>query len=129
MVTLEFVPYSEVGHLDTEKKIAKLLGIVKEDSIVVMQGRLEVFEETTLIERTMEEINSSGFKGIEICTIYPKVGSGIFEFFRGGMAKILLGNREGITVIGPASIVREIKRDPNKIQLFMRNKRKSRRRR
>ena len=31
---------------------------------------------------------------------------------------MLLGDREGITIIGPASVVKEIRRDPNKIQLF-----------
>jgi hypothetical protein len=34
------------------------------------------------------------------------------------MAKLLLGNREGVTIIGPASIVKEIKRDPNKVELL-----------
>jgi hypothetical protein len=29
-----------------------------------------------------------------------------------------LGERQGLTIIGPASIVKEIKKDPNKIQLL-----------
>ena len=124
MVTLEFVPYNEISNLDSDKKIIKLLDIVKGESIVVMQGRLDSNEETKLIEMTMGEINNSGFKGVEICTIYPKAGSGVFEFLRSGMAKVLLGKREGVTVIGPASIVKEIKRDPNKIQLFTKNKKR-----
>ena len=33
----------------------------------------------------------------------------------------MLGNRIGFTIIGPATIVREIKQDPGKIQLFMQN--------
>jgi hypothetical protein len=35
------------------------------------------------------------------------------EFFR-----LMLGNSEGMTIIGPASVIKEIKRDPNKIQLY-----------
>jgi len=31
---------------------------------------------------------------------------------------LLLGDRNGITIIGPASIVKEIKKDPNKIELL-----------
>ena len=30
----------------------------------------------------------------------------------------LLGDRQGLTVIGPATIVKEIKKDPNKIELL-----------
>ena len=37
---------------------------------------------------------------------------------RNEMFKLLLGNRDGITIIGPASVVKEIGRDPNKIQLL-----------
>ena len=43
--------------------------------------------------------------------------------------KTLMGDREGITVIGPATIVKEIKRDPNKIELFTKEIKKPRRRR
>jgi hypothetical protein len=42
-------------------------------------------------------------------------------------ASALLGNRLGMTVIGPASLVKSIKRDPNKIELFMEERRKRRR--
>jgi len=31
---------------------------------------------------------------------------------------LLLGNRSGLTIIGPANVVKEIKQDPDKIQLF-----------
>ena len=31
---------------------------------------------------------------------------------------MLLGDRQGLTVIGPATIVKEIKKDPNKIELL-----------
>jgi hypothetical protein len=31
---------------------------------------------------------------------------------------MLVGDRLGVTIIGPASIVREIKQDPEKIQVF-----------
>jgi len=119
MLTLQFVPYSDIEHLDTDRRINKLLGIVKDNKIVLMQGRLELHEENRLIERTMEEINNTGFKGVEICTIYPESRNAkLFERLKNELAKVLLGNREGLTVIGPATIVKEIKRDPGKIQLF-----------
>lgn len=118
MLTLQFVPYGEIEYLSTNGRISKLLGIVKENKIVIMQGRLEANEENKLIEKTMEEIGNSKFKGIEICTVYPKKSSNLTDKFKKSVAKVLLGNRDGITIIGPASLVKEIKKDPNKIQLF-----------
>ena len=34
------------------------------------------------------------------------------------MVNFLLGNRSGLTIIGPANVVKEIKQDPDKIQLL-----------
>ena len=71
MLTLQFIPYNDINSLTPERRIKKLINVVKENKIVLMQGRLVPEEESTLIERTMEQINRSNFKGIEICTIYP----------------------------------------------------------
>ncbi len=118
MLTLQFVPYHEIEQLNSEDRITKLLSLVKEEKIVLMQGRLRVTEETKLIESTMNEINSN-FKGIEVCAINPKQKNETFgELVKKGFIKLLLGNRDGLTVIGPATLIKEIKRDPNKIQLL-----------
>ncbi len=118
MLTLQFVPYSDIERLDSTARIRKLLNIVKDDKIVLMQGRLKPEEETGLIEKTMESIGRR-FTGIEICTIYPEeVNADLFGRLKKEFYKALIGDREGITVIGPASLIKEIRRDPNKIQLF-----------
>ena len=119
MLTLQFVPYDEIERLGSEARISKLLGLVKENKIILMQGRLKVSEEAKLIENTMSEINGN-FKGIEICTIYPekKKGDTIGSLMKKEVVKMLLGNREGLTIIGPSTLIKEIKRDPNKIQLL-----------
>lgn len=127
MLTLQYVPYSEIENLDSEKRIKKLLRLVKEDKIVLMQGRLKPEEETMLIQVTMGQINKV-FKGIEICTIYEEKGAEWLNKFKKSMVDLLIGTREGITIIGPASVIKEIKRDPNKIQLFTENKRRKKKR-
>ncbi len=72
----------------------------------------------------MEEVNSR-FRGIELAVIYPEKKQASFvSNMRNGFVNLLLGNRTGFTVIGPASIVKEIKKDPNKIELFTKDKRK-----
>ena len=118
MLTLQFVPYSDIAYLSSEERINKLLDIVKKDNIVLMQGRLKPVEETKLIQYTMEIIDKN-FTGIEICTIYPEGKNvRIFSKLTSGFIKSILGHRDGLTIIGPANIVKEIKRDPNKIYLF-----------
>lgn len=118
MLTLQFVPYSDVAYMKSEERISKLLDIVKKENIVLMQGRLKPEEEARLIQCTMEMISKS-FKGIEICTIYPEDKNlQIFKKFTQGLVKSILGHRDGMTIIGPATVVKEIKKDPNKIYLF-----------
>ena len=128
MVTLQLIPYSQIEGLTSVGRIRKLLNIAKQDKIVLLQGRLRKDEETELIKATMEEINAQ-FKGIELAVINPQSGNlrGM-QRFREGFASMLLGNRQGMTVIGPASIVKQIKKDPDKIELFTREKRNSRKR-
>ena len=117
-LTLQFVPYADMESLDTDRRINKLLGIVKSKSIVLMEGRLKPEEETKLIEQTMKEINKQ-FKGIELCTLYPEDKNlDLFKKVKKNFTSFLLGDREGLTIIGPATVIKEIRRDPNKIQLF-----------
>jgi len=120
MVTFQFVPYQEIEQLSPAKRINKLLNIVKENKIVLMEGRLRKEEEADLIEITMEEI-SNKFKGIELSVVYPDRNKQDFlQKVRGTVASVLLGDREGMTIIGPASIVKKIEKNPNKIELFTR---------
>jgi hypothetical protein len=113
------MPYDEIAELASNKRISKLLGIVKGDNILLLEGRLRKEEEAELIKRTMEEIDED-FKGIELGVIYPDKNKNIdfFNKIKSNMINLLLGDRRGFTIMGPATIVREIKQDPNKIQLF-----------
>jgi len=119
MLTLQYIPFNEIEGLSSERRIAKILSIVKKNKIVLMQGRLRPTEETTLIERTMEEVNKE-FKGIELCTVYPnmernkRMGKQIKQVF----INMLMGDRDGLTIIGPATVIKEIKRNPDKIELL-----------
>ncbi|NQU79852.1 DUF2073 domain-containing protein [Candidatus Woesearchaeota archaeon] len=117
-LTLQFVPYFEIEKLSSLGRIRKLLNAVKEGNIVLLEGRLTKEEEAELIKTTMEEINSD-FKGIELAVIYPESHNvDFFKKMKQQLFNAILGDRQGLTILGPASIVKEIKKDPNKIQLF-----------
>lgn len=121
MLTLQYIPFNEIENLSSERRIAKLIAIVKKNKIILMQGRLRPTEETGLIEKTMEEVNKD-FKGIELCTIYPTLENNkVTKQIKHAMIKMLMGDREGLTIIGPATIVKEIKRNPDKIELLTHN--------
>ena len=118
MVTFQFVPYQDIEKLGSAMRVNKLLNIVKTERIVLMEGRLKKQEETDLIEITMQEI-SPKFKGIELSVVYPdKKKQDTMQKLKGAFASALLGDRQGMTIIGPASVVKKIERNPNKIELY-----------
>ena len=124
-LVLQFVPYSEIEDLGPARRVNKLLDIAKQDKVVLLQGRLKKEEEKDLIEITMEEINNK-FKGIELAVINPKKEeAGFFKGIKNGVIDMMLGDRQGFTVIGPATVVKQIKKDPNKIELFTQDIKKS----
>jgi len=124
MVTLQFVPYYEIEDLGSARRVKKLIDIVKENKIVLLQGRLKKEEETDLISIAMEEFGDK-FKGIELAVINPKDKDTVgMKKVRNNFFGFLLGDRQGLTIIGPASIVTEIKKDPEKIELFTKEAKK-----
>ena len=89
-----------------------------------MQGRLRPEEETALIQKTMEDISRT-FKGIELCTVLPKSKkSNWIETIKALMINKLIGDRDGFTIIGPATLVKEIKKNPQKIELLIKQARR-----
>jgi len=123
-LTIQFIPYSEIEDLSSAKRVHKLLGLVKQGKIVVMEGRLRDEEEADLIEITMESISKT-FKGIEIATVNPEKEYEGLDKVRKGFYNFLLGDRIGLTVVGPASVVKEIKKNPNKIELLLGKQKKN----
>ena len=127
MVTLQLVPYSEIENISSIGRIKKLLGMTKENKIVLLQGRLSKEEETELIKATMEEINKK-FKGIELAVINPLTTQmDGMQRLKNEVMSLILGNRQGLTIIGPASVVKSIKKNPDKIELYTQETRKKRR--
>jgi len=115
------MPYSDIKHLSSVERIRKVLDIVFSNSILILQGRLRLEEETRLIEDTMAMIGHvKNFKGIELAVISPNEKQSYIERIKTNLAMRLNGGDLGaITIIGPASIVKEIKQDPKKIELLL----------
>ncbi len=126
MLTLQFIPFSEIASLNSEHRLKKILDLVKEDKIILLEGRLKEEEEAELIKKTMESITEK-FTGIELGVIYPEGKNiSLYNKIKQMLANVLLGTRGGFTIVGPANIVKEIKKDPNKIELFTKEQKKKR---
>ena len=121
-LTLHFMPFSEIAKLETVDRIKKLLKIILDNKVVILQGRLKPEEESRLIEDTMIMIgNIKGFKGVELAVISQDSGEKtVIDKVKFGLAKALVGQQDALTIIGPASIVKEMKKDPKKLEVMMR---------
>ncbi|MBM3228398.1 DUF2073 domain-containing protein [Candidatus Pacearchaeota archaeon] len=119
--SISFLPYSEIRGLDSTQRIRKILGIILKNNILIIQGRLEPEEEVRLIEDTMAMIGHvKNFRGIELAVISGNNNSGFFGKFRQNLVNTIAGGDIGVlTILGPATIVKEIKKDPRKIELFL----------
>ncbi|MBS3071129.1 DUF2073 domain-containing protein [Candidatus Pacearchaeota archaeon] len=119
--SIYFMPYSEIRNLDSEGRMKKILDIIFGNNILILQGRLRLDEETRLIGDTMAMIGHvKNFRGIELAVISGNGRENLLGKIRNNVASTLFGGDIGaITIIGPATIVKEIKRNPKKIELFL----------
>ena len=119
--SIQFLPYSEIRGLDSNHRIRKILNIILGNNILILQGRLEPEEETRLIGDTMAIIGHvKSFKGVELAVISGDNNEGLLGKFRKNLVSAIAGGDIGaVTIIGPATIVKEIKRNPKKIELLL----------
>jgi hypothetical protein len=119
--SIQFLPYSEIKELGSNERIRKILAIVLGNNILILQGRLKAEEEARLIGDTMAMIGHvKEFKGIELAVLSGNGENNIFNRMKSGIVNALNGGDLGaITIIGPATIVKEIKRNPKKIELLL----------
>ncbi len=120
-LSLQVIPFAELQNLSISERVKKILDLVLNSKIVIIHGRLRAEEEARLIEDTMALVDHiKGFKGIELAVIEPNLKrEGIFVRMKHGIAKRLVGDSSALTLIGPASIIKEIKKDPKKIELLL----------
>jgi hypothetical protein len=47
-----------------------------------------------------------------------------FDKLRNNFLNMMMGNRQGLTIIGPANIVKKIKKDPKNLQVIIEEEKK-----
>ncbi len=91
------------------EKISMIVNRVKDGDLVVIEGGLTPEEEAELIETTMREIDVENFTGIDIFTLEKDKTS----FFGLSKSKIV-----GITIIGPANVMKAVKKRSNFLSMI-----------
>ncbi len=101
---MDFLSSDALKAQSSIEKISMIVEKVKKGELLVIEGGLEPEEEAELIETTMREIDVENFMGIDIYTLEKDESS----FF--GLSK---KKTVGITIIGPANVMKAVKRKSN----------------
>ena len=121
-VSISFIPLEKFNNMELDDRVNMLIEKSKNKEILLVEGILTPREEMELIKKTMSNI-SRVFRGIEIESITSeelKGGYGnMLERIRARALNFMLGRKRGITIIGPAAIVKKIKKNPENISLLM----------
>lgn len=113
MIAIEFLSSKAMTGKTASEKLNYIINAVKKgDKIVVLEEPLSPSEETQLIKLTMEQVDKN-FSGIEVATL----GSATLDI-KTHLVKLLGGRTSGLTVVGPSKIIKQIKKDPNKLNLL-----------
>ncbi|MFH1445063.1 MAG: DUF2073 domain-containing protein [Nanoarchaeota archaeon] len=92
---------------------------LKDDTIILVDAKLNSKEEAELIKETMKKV-SEKFSGIELSSL--ELGSrnniSITEKFKNRFIETVIGKKRGLTLIGPAKIIRRIKKNPEHLMLY-----------
>lgn len=119
-LSLDFLTIESLRQGTQEERIEMILEKIKERKILVVNAKFDPRDEALLIERTMEHVNKR-FPGIEICSLSHDelvTDKNWLARLRRQLIKLLTGSNSGLTIIGPAKIIKEIKREPNRIRLL-----------
>lgn len=111
-ISVNLVSRHKLEELSPNDKLKFILKEVQDGKILVLEHGLTAMEQTNLIERTMKEIKQDTFIGIEM--------EGYSEDRPSFIQKILgIIKKPRMTVIGPADLLKTIRKDSNMIQTMI----------
>lgn len=106
---MDFLSSSALESSTSMEKVSMIVDRVKKGDLVVIEGGLTPEEEAELIETTMREIDVENFMGIDIYTVEKDK-----KLFFGLSRKKTVG----MTIIGPANVMKEVKKKSNFISMI-----------
>jgi len=108
-ISFNLVSRQKLDQFTSDEKLKFIMKEVKKGKILVLEHGLTPFEQTSLIEYTMKEIEHDTFIGVEM--------EGYGEDKPTFIQKILgMMNKPRMTLIGPANLLKTVRKDSNMIQ-------------
>ena len=108
-ISVNLISRQKLEGLPSDEKLDFILKEVQRGKVLVLEQGLTSIEQTSLIEQTMKEIKQDTFIGIEM-EGYPEDKPNFLQKFLGKIKK------PRMTVIGPADLLKTIRKDNNMIQ-------------
>ena len=108
-ISVNLVSRQKLDEFSTSEKLEFILKEVQKGKVLVLEHGLTPLEQTELIENTMKEIKEDTFIGIEM-EGYGEDKSSLIQKILGKIKK------PRMTVIGPADLLKTIRKDSNMIQ-------------
>jgi len=108
-ISVNLISRQKLEELSSNEKLDFILKEVQKGKVLVLEQGLTSMEQTSLIEHTMREIEQDTFIGIEM-EGYSEDRPTFLQKFLGKMKK------PRMTVIGPADLLKTIRKDNNMIQ-------------
>jgi hypothetical protein len=108
-ISVNLVSKEKLDEFTSNEKLNFIIKEVKKGKVLVLEQGLTPFEQTELIENTMKEIKQDTFIGIEMEGYSQDKKTFIQKLFR-------IIKKPRMTVIGPADLLKTIRKDSNMIQ-------------
>jgi len=109
-ISFNLISRNKLEEFSSDDKLKFIIKEVKKGKILVLESGLTPLEQTALIEYTMKEIEHDTFIGVEMEGYGEDSPSFIQKLF--GLSK-----RPRITLIGPADLLKTVRKDSNMIQI------------
>jgi len=112
---IKFIPFEKT----TGDNFGKIVKDLKKDTILLIDAKLSPAHEAELIKKTMEHV-SEKFAGIELSSIelVPEKDSATGKI-KDFLFQVATGKKRGMTVIGPARIIRKIEKNPAELLVYV----------
>jgi hypothetical protein len=108
-ISFNLVSRQKLDGLNSSEKLNFIIKEVKKGKILVLEYGLTPMEQTNLIEFTMKEIEHDTFIGVEM-EGYGQDSPSFFQKMFG------LSRKPRMTLIGPAHLLKTVRKDSNMIQ-------------
>ncbi|MEW6069961.1 MAG: DUF2073 domain-containing protein [Candidatus Thermoplasmatota archaeon] len=114
-VKINLISIQKLNELTTPEKIKFIIDEVKSGTVLVLERGLSPFEEVQLIEKTMGEIDNETFIGIEIERYADS------DIKKSWLSRIFkrTAKTSRMTVIGPARLLKTIRKDSKVIEAMI----------